>query len=46
MLFKTALMKASRKGHIEIVKLLLERKEIDINVKDISLIYLILILIT
>ena len=29
-------MKASENGHTEIVKLLIEQKEIDINAKDVS----------
>ena len=38
-------MKASSYDYIEIVKLLLEQKEIDINAKNISLFYLKFILI-
>ena len=33
-LYITALMKASKNGNIEIVKLLLEQKGIDVNAKD------------
>ena len=33
-LFDTALMFASRKGHTEIVKILVEQEEIDINAKN------------
>ena len=36
-LFETALVWATRNGHIEIVKLLVEREGIDINVKDLYL---------
>ena len=36
-LFNTALIWASKNGHTEIVKILLEQKGIDINAKDIYL---------
>ena len=36
-LYKTALIKASEKGHTKIVKILLEQEGIDINAKNISL---------
>ena len=40
MSFDTALICASRNGNTEIVKLLLEQNEININVKNIILLYL------
>ena len=39
-LLLSALMIAAEKGHIEIVKLLLEQKGIDLNAKDVFLLYL------
>ena len=36
-LYKTELMKASLKGHAEIVKILVEHEGIDINAKNIQL---------
>ena len=38
-------MKASENGYIEIVKILIKHKEIDLNAKDISRFYLLFILI-
>ena len=42
-LFETALILASMKGHTEIVKILVEQEGIDINAKDIYLLYLMFI---
>ena len=36
-LFRTELMYACENGHIDIVKLLLKQKEIEINAKSVSL---------
>ena len=42
-LFCTALVIAIEKGHIDVIKLLLKQKGIDINVKDFYLFYFMII---